>query len=60
MSRALESGKGIETVKVNLAISVIKPLHARWLIQVISALKADPDVIRKGFEKAGIASCVIS
>ena len=53
------SGKGIETVKA-IAISVIKPLHAKWLVQVIAALKADPDVITKGFEKAGIASCFIS
>ena len=32
VSEALGSGKDIESVTVNLAISAIKPLHAKWLL----------------------------
>ena len=56
MSEALGSGKDIESVKVNLAISAIEPLHAKWLIHVITAIAAQEDTIMNGFDKAGITS----
>ena len=45
---ALGSEKDIESV------SAIKPLHAKWLIHVITAIAAQEDTIMNGFDKAGI------
>ena len=59
VSEALGSGKDIESIKVNLAISAIKPLHSKWLIHVITAIAAQEDTIMNGFDKAGITSSSI-
>ena len=56
VSEALGSGMDISSVKVNLAISVIKPLHAKWLMHVITAIAEKQDTIINGFDKAGISS----
>ena len=33
---------------------VIKPIHAKWLIDVLSTLGKESDLIKSGFRKAGI------
>ena len=47
-------GEGVEpqNIKPDLHISVLKPLHARWLIEAVSNISRD--VIIEGFVKAGI------
>ena len=40
--------------KVDLKLSVIKPVHARWMIEVFSVLEKQTDLIKAGFRKAGI------
>ena len=59
VAEALGSGKDIESIKVNLAVSVIKALYAKWLIHVITAIAAQEDTIINGFDKAGITSSSI-
>jgi hypothetical protein len=39
VSTALSNGVGVEGVSVDLRISIIKPRHANWLINVVSKLK---------------------
>ena len=56
VSEGLKNGKDIASVKVNFAISTIKPLHANWLMHVITKIGAQQDTIRNGFEKAGIST----
>ena len=36
----------------------MKPIHARWLVVLYDNLRNKPDVIRKGFEIAGIVEAV--
>ena len=45
---------GIYSVDVKLKLSVLKPIHARWLISLYDHLRGQVDLIQKGFEKAGI------
>ena len=40
--------------KVDLKLSVIKPIHARWMIDVYSVLGRQTDLVKSGFRKAGI------
>ena len=36
----------------------MKPIHARWLVGLYNHLRNKPEVIRKGFEMAGIVEAV--
>lgn len=43
-----------EFKKADLRSSVMKPIHAGWLIQAYESLKARVSDVRAGFLKAGI------
>ena len=54
--KQIESGKPIEDIEVDLRSSVIKPLHAQWLVDIYNYFTtADGrQIICKGWKKAGI------
>ena len=54
VKEALDQGVALQDVKVDLRASLIKPLHANWLMLAMSALQDKSDMIRRGFEKSGI------
>ena len=39
---------------VDLKLSLIKPIHARWMVDVFANLKEQVSLIKAGFSKAGI------
>ena len=43
-----------ETQQVDLKLSVIKPLGAKWLMNTFEYIKANPSIIVNGFKGAGI------
>ena len=45
-------------VKVNTTLSVMKPIHARWIIGLYDHLRNSQEVIIKGFETAGISEAI--
>ena len=49
---ALAAGKKEETV--DLKMSVVKPLGARWLKEVYDYMLLNPNIIINGFRGAGI------
>ncbi len=55
-SEATEAGlsQRSKVGKINLATSVMKPIHASWLIKVINDLEKHPEYVLNGFAKAGI------
>ncbi len=52
----LEAGVDIQEMKIDLRISLLKPIHANWLMDVIFKLKMQEGLIKTGFDKAGITS----
>ncbi|VDI27122.1 Hypothetical predicted protein [Mytilus galloprovincialis] len=44
--------------KVDLRLSVLKPLHAKWLSKVFHDLKSKKDIILLGWKKSGISDCI--
>ena len=42
---------------VDLRLSVMKPLGAKWLIELYDYMKGKPDIIKNGFKEAGIQNC---
>ena len=41
MSKQLRAGKTAADVKVSLKLSVIKPLHPKWIVDLYSTVKDD-------------------
>ena len=56
----LTNGKSQGDVKVSLKLSDLKPLHAKWMVEMYEYLKQQKESIIKGFEKAGIIKTVKS
>ncbi len=48
----LEAGVNIQEMKIDLRISLLKPIHANWLMDVIFKLKMQEGLIKTGFDKA--------
>ena len=42
---------------IDLRLSVVKPLGARWLVRMCDHVKTKPDMIINGFREAGILQC---
>ena len=47
-----------ETKPVDLRLSVIKPLGAKWIVSLYEYIKSNPTLVRNGFKEAGILDCV--
>ena len=50
----LQRGKETALQPVDLRMSVVKPLGARWMMNLYDYMKLKPDIIRNGFQHAGI------
>ena len=37
-------------------VSVVKPLSAKWFVQLSDYFKANPEIIKNGFKGAGITA----
>ena len=46
------------SLKVNLKLSKIKPLHAEWLVKVYTDMQDRGSLIKKSFQKAGITDAL--
>ena len=58
VQQALRQGIAISDIKVDLRASLIKPLHANWLMNTVSTLSDKCDTIKKPFETVGIIDIV--
>ena len=54
--RALDEGKDIKDVEISLKLSIVNPLHAKWLIEMYNHMTSSEarDVCLKGWKVAGI------
>ena len=52
------AGKTAGNVKVCLKLSVIKPLHAKWIVDLYNTLKDDKEMAINGFRSAGITEAI--
>ena len=57
IQEGLDAGKALEDIDVDLRLSVIKPLHAQWLVKIFNFFTTSEgrDIIIKGWKKAGIS-----
>ena len=50
----MEQGKKSHEIEVDVRLSVIKPLHAKWIVKFYDYLKSKPDIVINGWRKSGI------
>ena len=58
ITKQLERGVDIYNVKVETTLTVMKPIHAQWIIGLYDNLRNQKDMILKGFEQAGITDAI--
>ena len=58
IAKQVDKGIDVYAIDVNTKVSVMKPIHTRWLVGLYDHLRNKPEVIRKGFEMAGIVEAV--
>ena len=53
VERHIQEGGSVDSMKVNLNMSIIKPLSANSIVSAADYLRNSPSVIINGFNKAG-------
>ena len=48
-----------ETKPVDLRLSIIKPLCAKWIVSIYEHIKSNPALVSNGFKEAGIFDCLL-
>ena len=59
ITNQLEGGSSVYDVQVPWKLSVIKPIHAKWLLSLYDHLANSSDTIIKGFAMAGIKDALM-
>ena len=56
ISLALENGDKLENINISLKITVLKPLHPKWLVEFYNYITSGEktEIITRGFERARI------
>ena len=61
VKQQLDSGKPLEDIDIDFRLTVIKPLHAQWLVDMFNffTTQKGAEIITKGWKKAGIIGILI-
>ena len=54
----LNRGVAAHDVKVDVKLSIMKPLHAKWIIEMYHYLKRSKQIVISGFRKANLTEAV--
>ena len=58
IAKALDKGQDIHEVKVDTTLTVMKSIHAQWIIGLYDRLRNDVELTKKSFKEAGITSAI--
>ena len=54
----LQQGKKAEEVKVDMRLSILKEMHAKWIVSAFDYLRSHPEIGINGFKAAGIVKAI--
>ena len=54
----MQNGIKPENVKVDMRISVLKPLHAKWITSFYDKMQSRSDIIINGWKRSGITDFI--
>ena len=60
VEEALSHGKKVEDIEIKFYLTVIKPLHAKWLMEFYNHITSEKgsEIIINGWERSGIYDAV--
>ena len=58
MSKQFRTGRAAADVKASLKLSVIKTLHAKWIVDLYNTLKDRKEMVINCFRSAGITETI--
>ena len=60
VQRQMDTGKVLELIDIDFKLSILKPLHAKWLLELFNRMTSEEgkNVNMKGWEVAGISGVV--
>ena len=58
MTEQIDAGKSPDEVVVDMKLTVVKEVGARWLVSMYDYLQGHPETCKNGFVKAGIAEAI--
>ena len=58
IEKALDKGQDIHEVKVDTTLTVMKSIHAQWIIGPYDRLRNDFELTKKSFKEAGITLAI--
>ena len=59
ITKQLKLGKDIHGVDVKTTLTILKPIHANWIIGLYDYLRNNSDCIKSSFEQAGINEALL-
>ena len=54
VTKQLDKGANAYEIDVKMQLTILKPINARWLISLYDYLRTQQEMIRKGFDMAGV------
>ena len=58
VNKQLDEGTEVYEIDILLKLSILKPIHGRWLLGLYDHLRNNKEIIINGFESAGITEAV--
>ena len=58
ITKQIERGINVYSIEVGLQLSIMKPIHANWLLGLYDHLRNMSQTIKKGFDMAGISEAL--
>ena len=59
ITKQLKLGKDIYGVNVKTTLTILKPIHSNWIIDLYDYLRNNSDCIKSSFEQAGINEALL-
>ena len=53
-AKQIEAGKLSEEIKADVRVSVVKPLHAKWIVNFYDCARSKPQLIKHGRKESSI------
>ena len=54
----ISKGIASESVSVDLKISILKPIHAKWVTQYYDHIHTNEDIVKNGWCRSGITKAI--
>ena len=54
----ISKGIASESVSVDSKISILKPIHTRWVTQYYDHIRMDDDIVKNGWRRSGITKAI--